>query len=194
MSYDVHVTRRNNWIDKDGKPITEQEWIKYIKSDPEMELRTEKRSDGVHGKAVGIWLRGNEGEGMPVYWDKRGEVILYEPRDDVQIKKMFAIAEALNAKLQGDDGEVYNADGTDSETARREALRRKGKQYRRGKIISRRLAYILLFIGIIGALGTALSHIHFSAIRITIYSGCIIAGVLLLRLSVWYEFKRKHNY
>lgn len=55
-----------------------------------MELRTEKQSDDLHGKNVGVWLKGNDGDGMSIDWSKDREVILYGPRDDSQIKKMYA--------------------------------------------------------------------------------------------------------
>jgi hypothetical protein len=120
---------------------------------------------------------------MDIYWSNHGEVILYSVNSDKQIKKMYKIAKALNAKLQGDDGEIYNADGTDSATDQQEQLPKKGSQSHRPKRFINRFGYLLIFAGIIGSIGTRASHFHFSTVRIMFYAGCIILGLGLLFLS-----------
>ena len=36
MGYEVHITRRQHWLDEDGPSIALNEWLKVVHSDPEM--------------------------------------------------------------------------------------------------------------------------------------------------------------
>lgn len=40
MGYEVHITRKTNWFEEDGLPISCNEWLQYVLNDPEM------RADG----------------------------------------------------------------------------------------------------------------------------------------------------
>jgi hypothetical protein len=40
MGYDIHIVRAESWLDAEENPITLPEWLKYVKSDPEMRLDT----------------------------------------------------------------------------------------------------------------------------------------------------------
>lgn len=38
MGYDVHITRADCWLDGEEQPITLDDWLAYVRSDPEMRL------------------------------------------------------------------------------------------------------------------------------------------------------------
>ena len=92
MGYDFHITRRDNWYDE-GADISADEWLKYVESDPELSI------DESNGKYFAIWKEGW------LDW-RRGEIYTKNPRKNL-VEKMIQIANRLNAKVQGDEGEVY---------------------------------------------------------------------------------------
>jgi hypothetical protein len=114
MGYDFHITRKEDWSDdfSDARDITLEEWLSYIDNDPELEL------------TEGYWIKipGSETESQPApgfcewnahplderpWFDYSNGNISTKNPDDATIRKMLAITEVLNAKLQGDDGEIY---------------------------------------------------------------------------------------
>ena len=82
MGYDVHITRRKDWADAEGPEISEQEWLAHIAGDPDL--------------ASLVCIGGNVDAKNP---------------DRPLIRKMVSAAAALGAKVQGDDGESYDATG-----------------------------------------------------------------------------------
>jgi hypothetical protein len=103
MAYEFHITRRPFW-DDEGPEITADEWLRYVRSDPELELL---ESEGAHfvlwngpSKIAEPWLDWLEGE------------VYTEDPDRALVDKMIAIAQKLKAEVQGDDGETY-ADSSD---------------------------------------------------------------------------------
>lgn len=107
MGYDLHITRKNNWFDEDGPSITEQEWRLAIEQDPELQLDTDtccSMSDGDY-----VFAAWNGVPGILGYY--HGEIRTKNP-DEALVRKMVAIARRLGAQVQGDDGEVYQPDGT----------------------------------------------------------------------------------
>lgn len=92
MGYDFHITRRNDWYDE-GADISADEWLKYVESDPELSI------DESNGKYFAIWKEDW------LDW-RRGEIYTKNPRRKL-VEKMIQIANQLNAKVQGDEGEVY---------------------------------------------------------------------------------------
>ncbi len=120
MGYDIHITRKTNWFEEDQPSISLAEWLSYVQRDPDMRLdghaeailgdgsvlRTEDPSLAVwvahpeHGKRNGhAWL-----------WLSLGNVQAKNP-DEPTLRKMWAIAQALQARAQGDDGELYDSVG-----------------------------------------------------------------------------------
>ena len=82
MGYDVHITRRENWWDEEGQDINTAEWEAVVTADPDL------------GTA-------------PLWWTT-GRIVSKNPSDAV-IAKMRVVAKALHARVQGDDGEYYDA-------------------------------------------------------------------------------------
>lgn len=119
MGYDVHITRKENWFDE-GPEISLDEWLDVVRADSEM------RIDGYAEVVVGgdsvlrtedpsmsVWLAYSKHQlngSMAWLWHSRGNVIAKNPDDEI-LKKMHVIAIKLTAKVQGDEGEFYGADG-----------------------------------------------------------------------------------
>ncbi|MFJ9695586.1 hypothetical protein [Kitasatospora sp. NPDC101183] len=84
MGYDVHITRRENWWDDDGdgRDITEAEWDALVAAEPGLAM-------------------------APMWWNS-GRIVSKNPSDAV-IARMREVAAILGARLQGDDGEYYDA-------------------------------------------------------------------------------------
>jgi hypothetical protein len=117
MGYDLHITRKENWFDEDeSNEIKLTEWTEYIKADSEMRLdnqatATTDNGDNVTYKNNGlaVWTSYSK-DGLDdnsAWFDLRaGNVTVKNPDDEIK-NKMIDIADQLNAKVQGDDGEIY---------------------------------------------------------------------------------------
>jgi hypothetical protein len=101
MGYDVHITRRSTWADDDGPAITFDEWCAYVATDPQVQ------PDPVN-KSTDFLVFTGDGQPWPLWW-WRGEVYTKRP-DRAAIAKLVQIAGRLNARVLGDDDEVYTAD------------------------------------------------------------------------------------
>ncbi|MFJ9461349.1 hypothetical protein ACIRST_40555 [Kitasatospora sp. NPDC101447] len=82
MGYDVHITRRVNWWADEGQDISTAAW------------------DAV--------VAGNPGLAMAPMWWTAGRIVSKNPSDAV-IATMCQVAKVLDARVQGDDGEYYDA-------------------------------------------------------------------------------------
>jgi hypothetical protein len=116
MGYDVHITRAAEWSASEATPITLDEWLAYVASDPEMRLDgfAETRTPNgqvirIEGKGLSVWTSWpGEGRGEGHAWmDHRGGRIVVKNPDSAILKKMCSIAEQLGAQVQGDEGETY---------------------------------------------------------------------------------------
>ncbi len=120
MGYEVHITRKNNWFDDNGPEITIEEWNDYVASDPEMRLdkfaETTLPNEDVlrtEDPGIAVWTAysGNkEKVNMAWFCHFKNYISVKNPDEEILIK-MHAIASALGAKVQGDDGEVYDSVG-----------------------------------------------------------------------------------
>ena len=101
MGYDLHITRRAQWHATDGPAITVEQWRAFVDADPDL------RMDDSLGEDVALWSGGR----VPgwIAW-RDGNLETTHP-DDALLRKMVAIAGALDARAVGDDGERYDADG-----------------------------------------------------------------------------------
>jgi hypothetical protein len=119
MGYDIHITRKQRWSDEDGPEILLSEWIAVVAADRDMRLDGYAEAgvgDGsilrIENKGLSVWMawsRHSE-NGMAWFSFHHGNVIVKNP--DLEIRrKMWSLAQALSAKVQGDDGEFYDASG-----------------------------------------------------------------------------------
>jgi hypothetical protein len=120
MGYDVHITRKTNWHDEAGPDITLEEWLSYVEIDPDLRLDGYAEAALTNGATLRtedpsmvVWVghpkHGNR-NGMAWIWLSQGNVDAKNP-DEPTLRKMWTIAQALDAKLQGDDEELYDSSG-----------------------------------------------------------------------------------
>jgi len=118
MGYNIHITRKENWFDEnDTNNISLTEWTEYIKSDNEMRLDNFAEATATNGeyvrvetKGMSVWTKyskdGHDGN-HAWFWPDSGNIVVKNP--DIEIRnKMIDIAGRLRAKVQGDDGEIYD--------------------------------------------------------------------------------------
>lgn len=117
MGYDVHITRQENWFDEDAnRKIPLEEWTNVVIADTEMRLDNYAEATNHAGDCIRI-----ESEGISV-WTKysldglndnhawfyyhQGNITVKNPDQEI-INQMLSIADRLNSKVQGDNGEFY---------------------------------------------------------------------------------------
>jgi hypothetical protein len=123
MSYDVHITRAEEWSESETAAITLEEWIAYARSDPELRIEaldgrySFPLPDGevvsMNVKGLVAWLgKGDQPSRVPLAWFSwSGGIVSTKNPDIATRRKMFAIATSLHAKVEGDEGEIYDANG-----------------------------------------------------------------------------------
>lgn len=120
MGYDVHITRKDDWSDADGPAITRAEWFHTVARDPSLQLVRDVIVENGQGEQISLhedtltvwrdWPGRAEGRAEALFWHSGGNVFAKNP-DRATRAKMHAIAGTLKAKVQGDDGETYDAEG-----------------------------------------------------------------------------------
>jgi hypothetical protein len=117
MGYDLHITRKDNWADDDSSNnITIDQWLGYVKNDPEMRLDNFAEASTTDGQRVRIeedgicvWTKYSKdgiGGNRAWFWLSHGNIDVKNPDPEIR-NKMIDIANYLKAKVQGDDGEPY---------------------------------------------------------------------------------------
>lgn len=106
MGYELHITRAKFHYQNDGNWITAEEWLSYVGNDPELRLA------GYNGDYFTLWNGKSEYSDPWLDWHQ-GNIYTKNP-DDFLIDKMVKIAKILNAKVQGDDGEIYVGGGANN--------------------------------------------------------------------------------
>lgn len=99
MGYDFHITRKDHWADDEGPAISLEEWAEYARGDTDINPDTD--NPGAEN-----WIVTVRKGACPLWWDNTGEILAKDPGPTV-IEKMITIANALGARVLGDDGEVY---------------------------------------------------------------------------------------
>jgi hypothetical protein len=126
MGYDLHITRKKNWDgfeDEHGPEISFAEWMAVVNADPEFRLEGHldmRRPDGsVFRQPLAVWTswsQHREDGDMVPFALIHGNVVVKNPDEEI-CRKMWRIAQVLNAKVQGDDGEFYDSSGNPAEAA-----------------------------------------------------------------------------
>ncbi len=99
MGYDLHITRADSWAENEGQQISAEEWHALVELDPEL------RFDPDSGPHFAVWNGGADDREEWLDWCD-GNVTTKNP-DKALLAKMLQIAHRLNARVQGDDGELY---------------------------------------------------------------------------------------
>lgn len=116
MGYDVHITRAADWTNSESNPITLDEWLAYIESDPELRLDGFAEASTPAGDQIryenpglAVWTQwpGHDQDGNQAWFDHSGGRIVVKSPDNAILAKMCAIAKKMGARVQGDEGEYY---------------------------------------------------------------------------------------
>ena len=119
MGYNLYVTRANEWFEAETAPITLEEWLEFVEADPEMRLDGYAEAKFPKGEVLRI-----DDPGMAVWvghprhdqdylcwiWHSAGRVEAKNPDPETR-QQLYRIAESFGAKVQGEDGELYDAQG-----------------------------------------------------------------------------------
>lgn len=97
--YDIHISRKPFWADEEGPKITFEEWLRCVKSDPQVVKDPINGPDDFTVTAPG-------GEFPLLYRADLGELYTKDPSGPA-ILKLQEIAGCLKARVQGDDGEFH---------------------------------------------------------------------------------------
>ncbi len=128
MGYNLYITRKDNWTDEETNGlISMNEWKQVVSADPDM--RMDNKVDAtVNGKTIrmeeegiAVWtaysLAGKNGNQAWFSFDD-GMITVKNPDNEI-INKMLSIAKVLNAKVQGDDMEIYDEEEYKKEEQKR---------------------------------------------------------------------------
>lgn len=117
MSYEIRVFRQSNWEDIDEESnISLEEWINYVRSDKDLALASEygpfaEKPKGSAEQTPGytylISYPHFSIDCRPGLWYKEGAISIENP-DDFIITKLISIASSLNARVMGEEGEIYD--------------------------------------------------------------------------------------
>lgn len=114
MGYDLHITRRDDWWEE-GENISESEWRSLVESDATLTLVGSVSAATPNGSTISYnnpLLAEWRHEGSSIPFDYRsGRVVVKNPDGGILIK-MIEIAEILDAKVVGDEGEIYTKTDT----------------------------------------------------------------------------------
>lgn len=122
MGYDIFITRKEEWFDEEGDEISLEEWINYVNSAADMrydgfaEAETPKGILRVESEGLSVWLgySGHEKDENMAWFDYcAGNVKVKNPDEEI-LKKMHQVATSLSAKVQGEECEIYDANGRSS--------------------------------------------------------------------------------
>lgn len=104
MGYDLHVTRKVYLFDEAGPEISLDEWIRYAHSDREIQPDPDNPGDE-------NWIVMLGADSWPLWWSTTGEVYTKNP-EDAMIQKLISVAEGLNARVLGDNDEIYRTNSS----------------------------------------------------------------------------------
>ncbi len=121
MSYHLHITRKaKSWNDEgDLTTISRAEWLDYVAKDSEME-RNDYSIDPEYGQGdsaydaqvegLAAWMgHSHAGRNSEYVWfGHEHDRITVENPDEETLGKILAVAQALHARVQGDDGEYFD--------------------------------------------------------------------------------------
>jgi hypothetical protein len=99
MGVDLHITRAELWAENEDAQITSDEWLTYVESDPELQAWPE------NGKHFVRWSGASKHQEPWLDWFQ-GNIYTKWP-DTALYQKMLRIAQALNARVQDDEGTNY---------------------------------------------------------------------------------------
>ena len=109
MGYDVHITRSEDWTESDEAPITPDDWRAFVDAAPDLEWNPERPWSHMEVDLV-VWTGHPDPDFEAWLALLDGQVETKNPDEPLRAK-MYEIATALGARVQGDEGELYGPDG-----------------------------------------------------------------------------------
>jgi hypothetical protein len=103
MGYSLYITRREHWHDDSGPEIALLEWQQVVESDATLSWEPDL------GDHFATWSGATSPEPPWLIWDNGNLESKYPPVDF--IRKMASLASQLNARVVGEEGELYGPDG-----------------------------------------------------------------------------------
>jgi len=111
LGYDVYITRRTNWWQPSGQDIDLAEWSALAAQSADLVPWQGVGPDGLSRQDPTLLaLRLPEGGQSAPFLLNDGQLVVKSP-DDWTARRMGELAEALGAKVQGEDGEIYDRQG-----------------------------------------------------------------------------------
>jgi hypothetical protein len=102
VGYDVHITRADEWSDNADAPISLDDWKAVAETEADL-VADPRNGDGFF---LARGLRDDGGDGWFDWYE--GDVFTKDP-DRPTLAKMLSLAARLNARVQGDEGELYRS-------------------------------------------------------------------------------------
>ena len=111
MGYDVNITRARHWAENVGHEIQPEEWHAIVAADPEFEMRRVAQAGDLRyeNPLLARWTAHPDHEEVWVDYSS-GNLVVKNPDMHI-LRKLCALAVQLGARVQGDEGEIYEADG-----------------------------------------------------------------------------------
>jgi hypothetical protein len=119
MGYTIAIFRQDDWDNPEEESnISFEEWSNYIDTDEELErpaessLTDDNREHYLQNPGYCEWNNHSsykEPFARPWFEYSQGEIVS-KYVDDESLLKMIEIADRLNAKVRGQDGEIYEED------------------------------------------------------------------------------------
>ncbi len=116
MSYDLHITRNQPHSDVPSRPIALDEWLEVVGADSSLaheQPPAVTAPDGsllqIDSPGAAVWS--GHPDSAQVWFHHFGERVTARQPDLETRRKMFELAQALNARVLGDQGEEYGRDG-----------------------------------------------------------------------------------
>jgi len=100
MGYNLHITRAEHFHESEQRPVTADEWLALVAGDPEL------RIVGDNGPYFADWSGPCSYPHGSWFNLRKGQIETKNP-DRAILRKMLELASQLEAKVQGDDGELY---------------------------------------------------------------------------------------
>ncbi len=103
MGYSLYITRRKDARDDDGPSITVDEWKSLVESDPELDFKDDRIP------LTATWSGKSQWPDPWFSYSERWGCIDTKNPDAPVVEKMLEMAEKLNARVLGQDGEIYTS-------------------------------------------------------------------------------------
>jgi hypothetical protein len=115
VGYNVYVARRHNWYDDDGPQIAAEEWRQLVDADPDLamvgfaEASVDNAVLRYESPFLAQMVTRPDVQTAGAWLDLEDGMIVVKNPDDTLLAKMVQIAEALGARVQGEEGEYYDS-------------------------------------------------------------------------------------